>query len=161
MRDQVKLKLEQVFQSHSFCDLDKTSALAEVQYPQLLVTSTVSHPPKGSAARKSHSKQTEHRNSSAFVRHSWESSQYKSIFLHKQKLNTPLQYSNLPGLFRCKKAELFKSNQKTFRTLIEAMKRDIFPKISSSSVNTRASNKFPLCFPPKDCEKPSFSSSSQ
>lgn len=79
-RDQQKLKLEPVFLPHSFCDLDRTRTFAEVQQPQLLETSTVSHTTKGSAARKkkkSQSKQTEHINSSElfFVRHSWESSQ--------------------------------------------------------------------------------------
>lgn len=60
-RDQQKFKLEPLFMSHSFCDLDRTSTFAEVRYPQLLVTSS-STPPKGSAARKSASKQTEQTN---------------------------------------------------------------------------------------------------
>lgn len=60
-RDQQKFKLEPVLMSRSFCDLDRTSTFAEVQYPQLLVTSS-STPPKGSAARKSASKQTEQTN---------------------------------------------------------------------------------------------------
>lgn len=126
-------KLEAVFMSHPFCDLGRTSAFAEVRQPQLPVPSAVPHPP-GQFCQEI-TEQTEHRNSSAFVRHSWESCQYESILLHKQRLNMPLQHCNLPGLFRCKKAESFKADPKTLRTLMEAMVRDTSPKIPSSSLS--------------------------
>lgn len=67
-RTQQKLKLEPVFLCHYFCGLDKTSTFEKVQCQQLHVTITVSHHPKGTAAKKSPSKQTE-KHSSASVRH--------------------------------------------------------------------------------------------
>lgn len=105
-RDQQKLKLEPVFLCHYFCDLDKTSTFDKAQYWQLLVTSTVSLHLKGTAARKSPSKQTE-KHSSASVWHMPVKAPGTNRYFCTNKnwahyCNTAIFQS---CLFRCKKAE--------------------------------------------------------